>query len=100
MRGAINWPVLRVIDPLNDVSLFADSGVGKNGVSCRQVFEVGLERTNVGRRSPGNVVSKSESGCNLLGVLESGELANSNAHGVPGMNQTVRDRHDSAVAPI
>ena len=66
MRGAINRFVQLVVDPLNDVSLFAYPRVWKNRVSRSKIFQVCLEGTDVNRRPVRNVLRKPERGRDFL----------------------------------
>ena len=81
--------MLGVVDPLDDVGLFAHTGVRKNGVSGSQIFQIGFERTDVNRRAARNVVAEIQRGRNFLDGIEAGKLPNANAHRVARMNQTV-----------
>src|SRR5207248_5904814 len=55
MRCTINRFVRLVVDSLDDVSLFAHSGVWENGVRRGKVLEVCLEGTDVNRRPAWNI---------------------------------------------
>src|SRR5438477_12806422 len=97
MCREINRFVLLIVDALDDVCLPADSVVGKNSVSRSQILQVALERTDVGGGSVRNVLSNAKIVRNFLHRIEPRELANSHAHGVAGVNETVRTRHGPAV---
>ena len=66
MRCTINRFVRLVVDSLDDVSLFAHSGVWENGVRRGKVLEVCLEGTDVNRRPAWNILREAERGRDLL----------------------------------
>src|SRR5438045_9372563 len=59
-----------------------------------------LTRTDVAAAALRNVLSSAKSVRNFVHRIESGELANAYAHGVAGMNETVRTRHGPAVRAV
>src|SRR5574338_78363 len=100
MAGAINRPVLRVVDPLDDISLFPNPGVWENRVGSREILQIALERTDVNRGTPRNIAPEPESLRDFLRVIEPGEFAHPHTHGIAGRDQAVRDWLDSLVTPI
>ena len=69
MRGAINGLVIRVVDPLDDVALLANPGIGENREGRREIFQVRLERADVDRGSVRNVLPKAKGSGNPLCVI-------------------------------
>src|SRR5438046_8394981 len=100
MRREINRFVLLIVDAFDDVSLPADSVVGKNSVSRSQILQIALERTDVAGGPVRNVLSNAKIVRNFLHRIEPGEMANAYAQGVAGMNETVRTRHGPAVRTV
>src|SRR5204863_6989406 len=100
MRREINRLVLLIVDALDDVSLSADSVIGKNSVSRSQILQVAFERTDVAGGPVRNVLSNAKIVRNFLHRIEPGELANSHAHGDAGMNETVGARHGPPVRAV
>src|SRR6478735_6638451 len=56
--SSINSVVIRVVDPLDDVALLANPGIGENREGRREIFQVRLERADVDRGSVRNVLPK------------------------------------------
>ena len=100
MRGKIYRFVLLIVDSLDDVRLFAHTGIGENSVTGSQIFQVRLERTDVGGGPVWNILSDAKIIRDLLHRIESGELSHSHAHGVARMDKTVGARHRTAVSTI
>src|SRR6266536_2196991 len=100
MRREINRFVLLIVNTLDDVRLFAHSGVGKHGVSGSQIFQIALERTDVAGGPMRNVLSNSKIIRDFLYRIESGELANAHAHGVARMDQAIGARHNAAISAV
>ena len=100
VRGAINWFVLLIVDALDDVSLLAHSGIGKNRVSGSQIFQVRLERTDVDGGTVRNILSNAEVVRDFLHRIEPGELSDAHAHGVARMNETIGARLDAAIGAV
>src|SRR5436309_14958815 len=89
-----------IVNTLHDVRLPARSGVGKYNVSGSQIFQVALERADVAGRPVRYVLSNAKIIRDFLYRIESGELANTHAHGVARMNETVGARHGAAVRAV
>ena len=89
MRSAINRLVIRIVDPLDNIRLLADSCIGKNRVRGSQIFQVGLERTDVDGWTVRDILRNPERVANFLHHIQPGELPNAHTHGVARMDQTV-----------
>src|ERR1700738_3358430 len=100
MRGAINRIVFLIVDPFDDVSLFAHTGVWENGVGGRERLEVGFERTDIDGGPAGNVFAEIKGGCDFLDIVETGELSDAHAHGVARLNESVRTGLNAAVSAV
>src|SRR4051812_29722364 len=87
--------MIRIVDALDDVALLANARVGKNRVGRGQVLQVTLERADVDRSAVRDVCAETERGRGLLGVVESGELTDAHAHGIPRMDQPIGNRLDA-----
>src|SRR5439155_22109380 len=100
MSGPINRLVFLIVNPLDDVSLLANPAVRKNGVRGSETFEVRLERTNINGRTARNVFAEVESGRDFLHRIKAGELADSHAHGIARIDQTIGARLNAAISAI
>src|SRR5258705_397387 len=60
MRGPINWFVVRIINPFDDVRLLAHSRIWKNRVRSSQIFQVSLKRTDVDGWTMRNILGNAE----------------------------------------
>src|SRR5437763_557535 len=100
MRGAIDWIMIGVVDSFDDVSLLPDPGVRKNGVSRREIIQIGLERSNVYGRAVRDVVPQAKVDRDFLDVIESGDLTDAHAHRVSGMDQAVGNRLNTPVGAV
>ena len=100
MRRAINRFVILIVDPLDDVSLLSHPAVWKNAVSRGKIFQVGFERTDVGRRPARNIFPRPSVVATFCTSSSSGEFADPHAHRVARMDQSVRERLDAAVGAI
>src|SRR5581483_1902845 len=100
MCGPVNRFVVRIINSLDNVRLLANSGIGKNRVSCGQIFQVRLKRTDVDRRTVRDVLRYAERVGDFLNRVEPGQLPNAHAHGVARMDQTIGARIDSTVSSV
>src|SRR2546430_2595334 len=100
MRGAINWFVIRIINSLDDIRLFAHAGIGKNRVRRSQIFQVSLKRTDVSGWTVRNILRNAERVGDLLNGVQPGKLSNAYAHGVARVDQAIGARTNSAVRSI
>ena len=89
-----------IIDPLDHVTLFPDSGIWKGGIRRRQILQARFKGANVNRGTVRNFVVQVQRRRNLLDLIEPGELADANAHGIARMNQAVGGRLNAAVGAI
>src|SRR5437870_11749828 len=90
MRDEMNRFVPLIVDSLNNVTLLAHSGVGKNGIRSSQIFKVRLERADVDRGAMRNAFRNAEVIRDLLHSVQPGELSNAHAHGVARMRSEER----------
>src|SRR5262249_13518532 len=89
-----------IVDALYDVGLLAHSGVGKRSVSGSEIFQIALERTDEAGRPVRNILSDAKIIRDLLYRIESGELADTHAHGVARMDQAIGARQDAAISAV
>src|SRR5437879_7949263 len=89
-----------IVVALDDIRLLAHPGVWKNRIRGRQSPEVGFERADVNRGAVRNIFAEIECGSDFLDGIEAGELTDPHAHGVAGMNQSVRTRLNPTIRAI
>ena len=58
MGGTINRVVILIVNPLDNIGLFAHTGVGKGGISSGQIFQVRFKRANVDGGPMRNLVAE------------------------------------------
>src|SRR5262249_19714018 len=100
MRGAINRFVVRIIDPLDNVSLLAHSGVWKNRIGSGEIFQVRFERTDVDGRAVRNVLGNAKRVGGFMNTIKTRELPTARANGVGRVDQTIGARTNPAVSSI
>src|SRR6476660_5952961 len=100
MGGAIDRLMVLIIDSFDHVTLFSNSGIWKGGIRRRQILQVCFKGANVNRGAVRGFVVEVQRRRDLLDLIEPGELADANAHGVARMNQAVGGRLNAAVGAI
>ena len=58
MGGTINRVVILIVNALDDIGLFAHAGVGKGGISSREIFQVRFKRADVDGGPVWNLVAR------------------------------------------
>ena len=86
MSGPINRVVILIVNALNDIRLFAQTGVRKGGISSSEIFQVRFKRADVDGGAAWNFVAQIQGRCDFLHLIDSGELSNTHTHCVAGMN--------------
>ena len=86
MGGTINRIMFLIVDPFDDVGLFAHPGIWKNGVGSAEVAQISFERSNVNRGTTGNILAEIERGRDLLHGVEPCELPDAHTHRVTRLN--------------
>src|SRR5919204_3657375 len=100
MSRTIDRLMVLIIDPFDHVTLFPNSSIWKSGVRRRQILQVCFKGADVNRGTVWDFVVQIQRRRDLLDLIEPGELADANAHGVARMNQAVGGRLNAAVGSI